>query len=284
MGFGARGIAMGNSMSAVDEGELSGYYNPALLPFSENRGGSVSAGILSLDRSMNFLNFSTSLPPQAGLGVGILNTGVSNIDGRDNDGIPTGPMKTSENMAFLGFGLRFPAGFSLGINLKLLYAHLYSDITSATVGVDLGFFYRVTDQIRVAGTVKDISSKYKWDTSSLYGQEGKSSEDKFPRLYTIGVAYILPEDLGIVSSEIEASNQQTLYLRAGAEYHIIHELALRAGIDRVDLKEKGNGIRPALGFMLQRDFASWTPAIQYTYVFEPFTDSGIHFVSVSAIF
>ncbi len=284
MGFGARGIAMGNAMSAVSEGEVAGLYNPALLPFSTQRSGSLSAGFLTLDRSMNTLNFSAPLPPQAGIGAGLLNTGVSNIDGRDNDGHPTGPMKTAEDLAFLGFGIRFPAGFSLGINLKLLYAHLYTDISSTTVGVDLGAFYKVSDEINVAATVKDISSKYRWDTSSLYGQSGKTSSDAFPTLYTIGVAYALPENTGVVTAEIESSNKSSLTLRTGAEYYLLKELAIRAGVDRIDLKYSGNGIRPAIGFMIRRDFESWTPALQYTFVLEPFTQSGIHLVSLSALF
>ncbi len=284
IGFGARGIAMGNAMSAVSDGEVAGYYNPALLPYSTQRFGSLSAGFLSLDRSMNTLNFSSPLPPQAGIGVGILNTGVSNIDGRDNDGRPTGPLRTAEDLAFLGFGIRFPAGFSLGINLKLLYSHLYTDISSTTVGVDAGIFYKVTNQISVAATVKDISSKYRWDTSTLYGQQGKSSTDAFPTLYTFGVAYALPEQTGVLSAEVESSNQSTLLLRTGAEYYILKEVAIRAGVDRIDLKESGNGIRPAIGFMIRRDFDSWTPALQYTFVLEPFTQTGIHLVSLSALF
>ncbi len=284
MGFGARGIAMGNAMTAVSDGEISSFYNPALLPFTTQRSGSVSAGFLTLDRSMNTLGFSTPLPPQAGIGAGILTTGVSNIDGRDNDGRPTGPLRTAEDLAFLGFGIRFPAGFSLGINLKLLYAHLYTDISSTTVGVDAGFFYRVSSQVTVAATVRDISSKYRWDTSTLYGQQGKSSSDAFPRLYTVGVAYAFMEHAGVVSAEVEASNQSTLTARAGAEYYFVHEFALRAGVDRIDMKQSGNGIRPAVGFLLRKDLEAWTPGLQYTFVLEPFTQSGIHLVSLTAQF
>ena len=97
LGFGARGMAMGNAMSAVSSGDLAGYYNPALLPYAPGRYGAASFGFLSLDRTLNFLQYTQPLPPMAGLSLGIINSGVSNIDGRDSDGEPTGPMKTSEN-------------------------------------------------------------------------------------------------------------------------------------------------------------------------------------------
>ena len=58
MGFGARGIGMGNAMSAVKEGNLVSYYNPALVPFQEGNSFQTSYTFLSLDRSLNFLNFT----------------------------------------------------------------------------------------------------------------------------------------------------------------------------------------------------------------------------------
>ena len=284
LGFGARGIAMGNAMTAVDDGEIAGYYNPALLPFTQRKSISASAGFLTLDRKLNFLGFSAPLPPSAGVALGIINSGVSMIDGRDGDGRQTGMLRMSENTAFLAFALRFPAGFSAGVTLKLLYAHLYTDMTSTTVGLDAGVFVPIISFLHAAVTVKDIGSKYKWDSSQLYGLDGKSSVDPFPRLYTLGLACILPDSIGIVSVDLETSSEKTLNLRIGAEYPVIEALTLRAGIDRIDLKESGSGIRPALGFMVQRGMDSWTPALEYTYVIEPFTTSGIHLISLNVIF
>jgi hypothetical protein len=50
LGFGARGMAMGNAMAAVTGGDVVAYYNPALLPSVDYRHASASFGILSLDR------------------------------------------------------------------------------------------------------------------------------------------------------------------------------------------------------------------------------------------
>ncbi|MDR3668141.1 MAG: hypothetical protein P4L35_14965, partial [Ignavibacteriaceae bacterium] len=55
-GFGARGMGMGNAMSAVTEGNLVSYYNPALSVYQERNSFQTSYSILSLDRSLNFLN------------------------------------------------------------------------------------------------------------------------------------------------------------------------------------------------------------------------------------
>ncbi len=284
MGFGARGMGMGNALSAVPTGDLTSYYNPALLPLVGTRTGSASFGVLSLDRSLNFLSYAMPLPPKAGVAVGLINAGVSNIDGRDADGVPTGALRTSENQAFLGFGIRLNPELSAGVNVKLHYYHLYTDVSSTTVGLDFGVFYMATPDLGAAVTVRNVNSRYKWDTGPLFGQSGQTTEDRFPLLYTAGVSYRFADTLGIAAAEVEFSDQSTILARAGVEYAIIPELTLRAGIDRIDLKEKGNGVKPSAGFTLKKTLGAWTPAVQYAFILEPFSPSDIHIVTVSVAF
>ncbi len=291
MGFGAEGMGMANALTAVSHGDVFGYYNPAVLPYAEHKTVSASFGILALDRRLNFLSYSQSLPPDAGIAIAIINSGVSNIDGRDSDGEPTGPLRTSENQVMLSFANRFKAGFSAGINLKLLHYHIYTDINSLTVGVDLGVLVPVTNDFTLAATVRDINSKYKWDTTKLYGQQGNSTTDEFPVLYTLGASYSIPGDMGAIAVDVELSNQETFIVRSGVEVHLLPEVTIRGGIDRIDLKEKGNGIRPTAGLTLRTNPGDSIPlvnpesvAFSYAYVFEPFSTSGIHMISLSIRF
>jgi hypothetical protein len=284
MGFGARGMGMGNAMTAVISGDVGGYYNPAAIPLAPYRTLSGSFGLLSLDRSLNFIGFTQTLPPDAGVSAGLINAGVSNIDGRDEDGVQTGLMKTSEDQAFLGFGLKFQSGFSVGVNLKILYYHLYTNFTSVTAGLDFGVMYRANSALTFGLTIKDVNSKYKWDSTPLYSDQGTTSDDAFPLLLTGGAAWMLPDSIGLISSDIEFSNIRTVFLRLGAEIPVIRELTLRAGIDRIDLKQKGTGASPAFGFTLGRALSGWTPSVTYVYVVEPFAPSGMHVITLGVIF
>jgi hypothetical protein len=284
MGFGARGIGMGNAMTAVTWGDVASYYNPALAPWASSRNASAAFGILSLDRTLNALHFGMPLPPEAGLSVGLINSGVKEIDGRNSDGQQTGSLQTSENQFLLGFGLRFKSGFSAGLNVKILYYNLYAGVTTMTVGLDFGVLYRLDPSFTVGATVRDINSKYKWDTGSLFGQEGQSVEDRFPVLTSLGAAWLLPSELGILSADVVFSNVKTMILRTGLEVPIIPELTLRVGLDRIDLKEKGMGVKPSFGFTLSRQIEGWTPSLQYVYVVEPFAPSGMHVISLGARF
>jgi hypothetical protein len=284
MGFGARGMAMGNAMSAIPTGELASYYNPALLPFGTTRSGSASMGILSLDRSLNFLSFAMPLPPKAGVAISVINAGVSNIDGRDSDGEQTGALRTSENLAFLGFAIRFSPVFSAGVNVKLHYYHLYTDVTSTTVGFDLGMFYMVTPEIGAAVTARNVNSRYKWDTGTLLGQSGQTSDISFPQLYTVGLSYQLADSLGVVDAELEFSNKSTILARAGVELTILPEFSARAGVDRIDLQEQGNGIKPSVGFTFRKPLGGWSPAVHYAFIIEPFSPADMHIITVSVAF
>jgi len=49
MGFGARGMTMGNSAGAMTNDDGLSYYNPAAVPFQTERTAYVSTGFLPLD-------------------------------------------------------------------------------------------------------------------------------------------------------------------------------------------------------------------------------------------
>ena len=203
MGCGARGMGMGNAMSALQRGEVSAYYNPALVPFSEQRTASATVGILSFDRSLNVLSYTQSLPPHAGVSVGLINAGVKNIDGRDIDGYHTEDYSIFENQFYLAFANRVDERVSLGANIKLYYSKLFDEITTTTVGFDLGGLVQITDDLALGLVAQDINAKYKWDTKPIYDVNGKPTEDKFPTVFKGALSYKLPLAFGSGVADVE---------------------------------------------------------------------------------
>lgn len=296
MGFGARGIGMGNAMSAVNEGALVSYYNPALVPFQKNNNFQTTYSILSLDRSLNFLSFTrnfefysdkdTNLENRkprsvAGISVGIINGGVSKIDGRDRQGFKTGELSTSENQFFIGFANRFSEKFSLGIALKIYYYKLYEDVSSTGVGIDIGALYLISNNIKLSFMLTDINSKYKWDTSPVRGQSGANTENKFPLLKKIGLSYKIEEVKLLTSIELENSNAGTNFIRFGIEYNIYENLFLRGGMDRINLSNFDVPSLPSAGFSFFKPFGSIVAGIDYAYVYEPYSSSDRHLVGIN---
>ncbi len=299
MGFGARGIGMGNAMSSIVEGNLVSYYNPALIVYQENNSFQTSYSFLSLDRSLNFLNFTrrfefysakdsltdNSKPrATAGVSIGIINAGVSKIDGRDGNGIKTGDLSTSENQFFLGLANKFSEKFSIGIGVKFYYYKLYKEINTNSVGFDLGALYRVNEKWNVSLMISDLNSKYKWDTAPVYELQGSTTEDKFPVLKKIGVSY-RNKTLGLIASaEFENSNAETNIIRFGAEYNLIENLYVRGGIDQLNLSNSDYPAKPAMGFSYFKEFGGIVFGVDYAFMIEQYSPYDRHIVGLSAKF
>jgi hypothetical protein len=296
MGFGARGMGMGNALSAVTEGNLVSYYNPALSVFQQDNAFQTSYSFLSLDRSLNFLNFTrkfdfysakdSSQQPSAtaGVSVGIINSGVNNIDGRDNDGNKTGNLSTSENQFFVAVANKFSKKLAFGIAVKIYYYKLYEQITSSGVGLDIGALYTLNKHWNISLVLADLNSQYKWDTAPVYNEQGSTSTDKFPTLKKIGVSYT-NDDYGIIASaELESSNGGTNILRGGIEFNIFKDLYLRGGIDQFNLSNSDYAVNPSLGFSYFKAVGNIRLGVDYAFVVEPYSSQDRHIVGLNINF
>lgn len=295
MGFGARGIGMGNAMSAVTQGNLVSYYNPAIAPFQQNNSIQTGYSFLSLDRSLNFLSFTrkfdfysssdTAVDRQprgtAGISAGLINSGVSGIDGRDNNGMKTEELSTSENQFFLSVSNRFSKKISIGIAVKFYYYKLYEEVTSSGFGLDIGALYKINDNWNISLMISDLNSKYSWDTSPIYEQSGLSTTDEFPLLKKVGVSYFNAELKILTAFEFENSNAGSNIIRAGIEYNIYEGLFLRGGIDQFNLNDVDAAFKPSVGFSYSMAFDSWIVGVDYAFMIEQYSSSDRHIIGLS---
>ncbi len=299
MGFGARGKGMANAMSAVTRGDLVSYYNPALSVFQEGNSFQTSYSFLSLDRSLNFLNFTrkfefgmknpdgtarTKPRSVAGISIGLINASVGDFKERDNQGLVVGDLEPFENQFFLGLAIRFSEKLAIGFNSKFYYSKLYDDVTSTSLGFDLGALYRFNEFLSLSFVLTDINSKYKWDTTTLYGQEGSTEPESFPVLMKIGASYYFENEKLLTSIEFESSNADTKFLRIGAEYNIFESLYVRAGVDRFNLSNTDYPVRPAIGFSYDHTFNSLVAGFDYAFVVEPYSAYDQHIIGISINF
>jgi hypothetical protein len=283
LGFGARGMGMGNALTAVIDGDITSFYNPAVTPFLTDKVAALSYGLLSLDRSLNTLSYSQAIKPTAGFSVGIINAGVRKIDGRDGDGFQTGDLFTSENQFSFSFANRMSKIISIGIALKIYYYRLYENVSSTDLGIDAGGIARLSDNLALGIVVQDIGSKYKWDTSNLYGDQGNSTVEPFPLLRKIGLSYAFNDNAGLLSLDLENSNKSTNIIRIGGELFLSDMFTVRAGLDHWDTQEPAQAA-PTFGFSVRTSSARLTPVINYAYVIEPYGLFGMHIISLSTRF
>ena len=87
---------------------------------------------------------------------------------------------------------------------------------------------------------QELLSKYKWDTSDLYGpQRGNSTEDLFARIFRAGIGYSLPQNYGIVNAEVEMIGGDSYLGRIGIEVPVVEQITLRGGVERLDFSDLG---------------------------------------------
>ena len=300
MGFGARGIAMGNALVADPSGNVSAYYNPALAPTATGQRIAASAALLSFDRELQFLEFTTPLGPTAGLGFGLIHAGVGDIDGRDVNGVRTETLSTDEFNIFLAFGNRFAERVSVGAALKLYQANYGGFVDEPlSFALDLGAAVTITERLRAGLAIHDLLAKYEWDASTPGGQ---SVTDDFPVRIRAGLAYSLLEGRLRLVGEYESrfterergvrapvattagprarteTSALTLHngrARLGAEYQLVEVLAVRAGFDRLGVDGTA-GTRPSAGFGLDQTLGSLDLSVGYAVVLESYTRNAMH--------
>ena len=301
LGFGARGMGMGNALSTVTTGTVSTYYNPALSAFQEGHLFLGSYSFLALDRKLNQVSYTQALRirnPEAkiyaeepgvqtisGFSVGWINAGDADIQGYDGDGYKTEQLSVFENQFYVNFGTRFSDRFAIGFNAKFYYAGLYKKVTSSGFGIDIGALYMLTDRLRIALVAQELLTKYKWDTSQLYGaQRGNSTTDPFARIFRIGVGYDLPSDFGMVAGDVEFVSGGAILGRVGAEVPVAANISLRAGVERLDFSDKGIDPRPSIGFSVSQPVAQLMPTIHYAFIIEPVAPTSTHVLTFGLSF
>lgn len=308
LGFGARGISKGNAMVSDLFGDYSGYYNPALACFQEDGNVSLGYTFMSLDRKLNFIGFAKKFPLQnikggAGISLSWINFGVSDIDGRDNDGNQIGNFSIFENQFYLGTSFLVEENFALGIGFKLYYSKLFEGVSTTSIAFDLGAVFKATPDISLGFTIRDLSAKYKWETNKLYGSAyGRTTENKFPILVNFGTSYLIPKNYGIVSLELECvfnpdykdkANGITIkaknfyYVKIGGELNITKDIKFRAGCDRIGLNEDDlfGSLKPALGVGIKKNIGkNMLLGLDYSFQLEPYTKDAIQNVSLNLNF
>ena len=305
LGFGARGIGMGNALVADRSGNSNAFYNPALAPFVKGQHLEMATAFMRFDRQLQHLQFGVPLE-RAGIAAGLIHAGVSSIDGRDTNGFHTTDLSTDDFVFFLGFGLRFTERVSGGINLQLFRSDLYDGLKPATsIGLDIGVSAAVTRRLTLGLVFDDLLAKYDWDTSGVVSGGGSSS-DRFPVRIRLGAAYEIADGRGRVVAEFESRvsrldyreysvalfgeepltaiderrvDLQSSYLRIGAEYAFQKILTIRAGIDQI-----GSGglseARPGTGFALDQDVGSLKLRFEYAFQLEPYAVGTFHIVAI----
>ena len=182
------------------------------------------------------------------------------------------------------------APVSIGLSGKLLY-HRMPDLkddggalTAIGFGFDIGVIVKPMEHLRLGLTLKDLRSRYTWDTQELY-ERGTQTTDRFPVRFGAGVAGWLFSERLMLFGDVEQARIHKkvddvkgylpLSYTFGTQFSWIDRAFLRCGLRDWKLSF-GLGYRHALsGRFIQLDYA---------YAPDPVAPRGVHVISWSFIF
>ena len=264
MGASARAMAMGSGFTAEIDAGFAAYHNPGSIVFTNKRQLGFSHHFLPLSRRFMAANFSTPIPPSAGLGIAWISAGTDKIDGRTSAGEHTQYLSTSEDAFMISFAQRILPWFSAGLNIKILKHQLpmnTMDLSGKGIGMDFGVFIRTEKGANLAFMVQDLNSRYHWKTDKIF-ERGKEYVEQFPTFYRAGTTFhygkaYVAADGGMIMNGKELLGYT---IRIGGEYPYMDHYFIRAGL--------GNG-RMSVGVGVDWSLLKDNDAkLDYAFVFE----------------
>jgi hypothetical protein len=225
---GARPTGMGSAFTALADDGNAVLFNPAgLANMGLNKVEATgSYGFLSQDQFNNFLGISQQLPGNHYIGFDVLEYGVGNIAGTDQNGVPTSNLKDVE-LAFAGaFAHEFDYHFKAGISMSFLYQDLANVSARGFGGADLGILYvpSVMYDFSLGASIRHLGGFLTWDSGS--------TQTLSPDL-RLGACLKLFDQFLTLAYDAERSfqNGAVFIHHAGGEVWIEKAVALRGGVD-----------------------------------------------------
>lgn len=264
IGASARSMAMGSSFTALIDRSFPGYFNPAGVAVLKKRQIGFMHHSMSLDRQLTVTAFSANLPPSGGIGIGWVNAGVRDIQGRNSAGEKTNVMSVGENAFYFTFAQTLRPWLAIGINVKVFYQQLpinKDKLSGKGTGFDIGVLLRPERFMPIAIVVQDLNAGYQWNTTELF-DGGNTYKDAFPIQIRAGTYRQIGELLVTADAGVITDNEyaRELSIRAGAEYNFRENYFLRGGFGKNRVS-----VGAGMNYALLRENDTW---IDYAAVLE----------------
>ncbi|MDO8735041.1 MAG: PorV/PorQ family protein [Elusimicrobiota bacterium] len=224
-GVGSRALAMGGAFTAVANDASAAYWNPAGIANLEKNQVALTYTAMSLDRTYNFLSFvmPKKLSVFDGIGVSVINAGVSDIQGYDATDTKTNTFKETNIALLLSVAKKVDDEVSVGANLKIISSKL--DTAAAFgQGLDLSALVKASDKISIGLMLQDVYTQVKWADSE--------SAERVPFSVRTGLSYsIMEKDKLKLTADVEKyATRKKAKLNFGAELNLPYSISLRPGL------------------------------------------------------
>lgn len=254
---GARASAMGGAYTALSEGAVSSYWNPAGLASIESGDLSLSHFEWLQDVSLEYGAGSFRINDRIVMSASISYLNYGSIDRYDNGGNLLNDEITAYDWAgALSAGISLTDELSVGLTGKYINQNL-DDIKGSALAMDAGFKYQMPN-ITIAGFLGNFGSNMKF-------------EDVYERLPAVGRLGLAVKPFGddfITSVDLVKEFDGDMAIKHGLEYGFMGQYFVRSGYNynMNDDDKSISGLAFGLGVYLNQaiiDYA-YTPSDNYT--------------------
>lgn len=276
VGQDAFSMSLGNAVVAYPGSFSSAWFNPALPSVQRRHFYQFSSFSLGLDRQLLSIYGTKEVGPLASMSGGILYASSGSIEGRNIHGEKTTTFTVTEAIGMFNFSMHLRnTNLYFGVNMKWLYADIFKDVPSSTSwGLDLGAVYAKKEAPWMIGfSILNMNSSYRWNTKSIYFENGNERIDNFPLRMRLGGSYNLSDyslkllgeiEKWSLKSESDKFEDSGEFARVGAEWTPISDFSFRIGLDRIDFTYNMQSI-PSFGFSYVRKIADISTQFDFSY-------------------
>lgn len=217
IGVGARAAGMGGAYTAVSEGALASYWNPAGLSGVE--GGEVVLGHFSWlqDITLEHGTLAYQINDKTALAASVTFLNYGQIDGYDANGVTTGEITAYDWCGVLSVGMKTNYNISLGLSGKFINQKL-DDLNASAFGVDVGVKYQ-TERLALAAVVANVGADMGFG----------GVKERLPTTVRLGVAAHPFFETFMTSLELEKKVYGGTVIRNGYEMNFSDQYYLRTG-------------------------------------------------------
>jgi hypothetical protein len=269
--IGGRPSAMGGAFTAIAEGGVGYFYNPAGLAQTHDYTVGFAYRAMHLDRRLGYFSVGIPAREEARLSIDWLHAGTDPLDARDEQGniILGEEISYSENLIGATFSKKFGTNVILGG--KLFYAQNdVANISASTAGIDIGglvkldarktFLNPVFPLVQFGAVVENIGANYRWATANYWESRGSDRgvvvDESFPTNFRVGTALVSPYS-HIFSADLEINTASMIKSHFGGEYTYKRALSLRAGLD---------DLHPTVGLGVFKKFDAFALWVDFSYL------------------
>jgi len=230
IGVSARSGATGGAFSAISDGPVSAFYNPAGLARIEN---TQIAGMHSEwlgDLRYEYLGFASPIKRNGGLGISFSYLTYGRIAGYSETNESIGNIGAYDMAATLSYGHMIRPDLSIGVGFKS-FGEKLDNVNAFGIAGDFGFQYN-SGRFLTGVSVMNFGPRLKYETSS----------SPLPTTVNAGASVVPIENGPTLMIGAAMPFSGGVSFKAGLEYSYQNLLVLRSGYDSRDDYDGRSGV------------------------------------------